>query len=262
MKQRIVVGSLVLACASPAYASRVPDLKSVTASVDAEYLSYSDGFGSRRVVNANSSVGLGKTKLLVRVSQGKRSGDEHRFRASRFGVTVVRNWSSSLSTRTSASLASKSPVFVNRELVQEVSWKPSSQTVLTLGGRYARYHGDVDARSLSVGVAQYFRGGLVSYRFSAFDIERLGRSAGHLGSIKLNDRGGSTQLWVGHGSAIHDADWMPAPQSGQFTSAEIRRSQRLIGAVSVDLGVKRNWYEAPAAKFRGTGVQIGLRIEQ
>jgi hypothetical protein len=113
-----------------------------------------------------------------------------------------------------------------------------------------------------VAVAQYFRGGLISYRFSAFDIERLGRSAGHLGSLKLNDGGGSTQLWVGHGSAIHDADWMPTPQKGHYTGGELRRSQRLVGAVSVDVGVKRNWYETPAARFRGTGVQIGLRVGQ
>lgn len=263
MKRLIIVGTLGVACSSPAHADAMPDLRSMAGSVDAEYLSYSDGFGSRRVINANSSFGLGEdTKLLFKFSHGQRSGNGERLRGSRFSGTMVHNWSSSLSTRTSASFGSKSPVFVNRELVQEVSWKPADQTVLTLGGRYARYYGDVVAKSLSAGVAQYFPGGLISYRLSAFEIEGLGRSSAHLGSLKLADRAGSTQLWVGRGSAIHDADWLPTPRRGHYTSVELRRSQRLGGAVSLDVGIKRNWYETPAADFKGTGVQLGVRFER
>jgi YaiO family outer membrane protein len=258
MKLHHFSATLLIALAGSAHAVTFPDLKKVVASVDGEYLSYSGPFGSRRTVNAETRIDTGTTVLSVGVSQGFRKAGDDKFKATRLTGTVVHDWSSRLSTRTSASIASDQPVFVTRELLQEISYKPLPQTVLTVGGRYARYWGGVDALSWSVGAAQYFRGGMVSYRFSSFDVRHLGHSNGHLVSFKLQDPYGSNQLWLGHGTALHDAVWLSAPEKGDYNNIEYRRVQPIAGGVGLMLGVNRIWYKADGAKFHGTGVRVGL----
>lgn len=253
---------LALAFAGSAHAAPLPDLKTIVASVDGEYLSYSGPFGSRRIVNAQTRIDTGDTVLSLGLSQGSRKAGDDKFKATRLSATVVHDWSSRLSTRTSASIASNAPVFVTRELVQDISYKPLPQTVLTVGGRYARYWGGVDALSWSLGAAQYFPGGMISYRFSSFDVHNLGHSTGHLVNIKVEDPYGSNQLWLGHGTALHDALWLPTPEKGNFTNVEYRRVQPIGGGVGLMVGVNRIWYKADSAKFHGTGLRVGLVFEK
>lgn len=240
---------------------RTSDLKSVIASLDSEYLSYSDSFGNRRVVNATTRIDLGKTKLSFGIAQGTRKASGDKFHATRITATVVHDWSSRISSRTSASVAGNQPVFVTRELAQEVSFKPLPQTVLTVGGRYSRYFGGVDATSWSVGAAQYFRGGMIGYRYSSYNVQRIGHTAGHLVNLKLSDRFGSNQLWLGRATALHDATWLPTAEKGKLTSVELRRVQPIGGGVSVMLGANRAWYDTEGAEFRSTGAKLGLIFE-
>ena len=258
MKRTILIASAALACASPAAATGFPHLKSVIASVDGEYLSFSAGFGSRRVVNAQSRFGLGDAKLSLSVSQGQRKAGAEQSSASRISTTLVNDWTSRFSTRTSLGISGDKPVFVTREAAQDVSFKVLPETVLTAGARYARYYGGTDAWSWSAGASQYFKGGMIAYRFTSYDIEHLGHSVGHLGSFKLNDRGGSSQLWVGHGTSIHDAEFLPVPQRGTYTSAELKRSQKLTPDIALNVGLRRSWYDTPEANYHGTGIHLGL----
>lgn len=249
---------LALALASPAHAIPLPDLKKIVASVDGEYLSYSGRFGSRRVVDARTRIETGNTKLSLGLATGSRKAGDDKFNAVRVTAEVTQDWSSRLSTHTVASLASDQPVFVTRELIQDISYKPLPGTVLTVGGRYARYWGGIDALSWSLGAAQYFRGGMISYRYSAFDVRHLGHSYGHLVNFKLDDPYGSNQLWLGHGTALHDAIWLATPEKGKFTNIEYRRVQPIGGGVGLMAGVKRIWYDADSSRFHGTGVRLGL----
>jgi YaiO family outer membrane protein len=253
---------LALAFASSAHAAPLPDLKKIVASVDGEYLSYSGPFGSRRVVNAQTRIDTGTTVLSLGLSQGSRKTDDGKFKATRVSASVAHDWTSRLSSRTSASIASNAPVFVTRELAQDISYKPLPQTVLTVGGRYARYWGGVDALSWSLGAAQYFRGGMISYRFSSYDVHGLGHSTGHLINLKVDDPYGSNQLWLGHGTALHDAVLLPTPEKGNFTSVEYRRVQPIGGGVGVMVGVNRIWSRADSARFHGTGLRLGLTFEK
>jgi YaiO family outer membrane protein len=248
----------LIAFASSAHAVALPNLQRITASVDGEYLSYTGAFGNRRIVNAETRMDMGKTLVTVSVAQGARKAGDEKFHATRFSGSVAHNWSSRLSTRTAASIASDKPIFVTRELLQEVSYKPFPRTIVTVGGRYSRYFGNVEALSWSLGAAQYFRGGSISYRFSAYDVHHLGHSTGHLVSFRFTDRYGSNQLWLGHGTALHDAVWLPVPEKGRYTNVELRRLQPIGGGVSATLGVNRIWYKADGANFRGTGVRVGL----
>jgi YaiO family outer membrane protein len=239
-----------------------PDLRKIAASIDGEYLSYSGPFGSRRIVNAQTRIDSGDTVLSLGVSQGSRKAGNEKFHATRVTAAVVHDWSSRLSTRTSASIGSDQPVFVTRELLQDISYKPLPQTVLTVGGRYARYWGGVDAISWSLGAAQYFRGGMISYRFSSFDVHHLGHSTGHLVNLKVQDPYGSNQLWLGHGTALHDAVWLATPEKGKYSNIEYRRVQPIGGGVGLMVGVNHIWYKTDSARFHGTGARVGFTFEQ
>jgi len=258
MKLQFILGGAAAICATSANAAKPLDLRSITASLEGEYLSYSGPNGSRITVDARTRIDAGDTKLDFALSQGVRKAGDEKFNATRAQATLVHNWSSRFSSRTSASIATSNPVFVNRELIQDISFKVTPTTVLTAGGRYARYDPGLDAWSWSLGAAQYFRGGFVSYRFSSFDIDQLGHAVGHLVSARLDDPYGGNQVWFGHGTALHDADWLGAPEKGNYTQIEYRRTQPIAGGVSVSLGVKRNWYDTPSTKFHGTGVRLGL----
>ena len=249
---------LALVFAGSAQAAPSLDLKRIAASVDGDYVTYSGPYGKRQVVSARSQFDAGTTKLSFAVSQGHRSAGDEKFNSTRLQLSVAHDWSSRFSTRTEASIASRNPVFVNRELIQDFSYKPLPQTVLTVGGRYARYATGLDTWSWSAGAAQYFPGGYVSYRFSSFDTEHLGHSVGHLLSAKVTDPYGATQAWVGHGTSLQEADSLIAPEKGRFTSVELRRLQPIGGGVSLSLGAKRTWFETPGDKYRGTGVHLGL----
>jgi YaiO family outer membrane protein len=261
---------LALAFASSAYGAApanidkatVPSVTKIAAMLDGEYLSYSGPFGSRRIVNAQSRVDTGDTTLSIGVAQGTRKAGDDKFNATRVTVGVAHDWTSRLSTRTSASISSNQPVFVTRELVQDVSYKPLAQTVLTVGGRYARYWGGVEALSWSLGAAQYFGGGMISYRFSSFDVRHVGHTTAHLVNLKVQDPYGSNQLWLGHGSALHDALWLPTVEKGNFTSVEYRRVQPIGGGVGLMVGVNRIWYATDSTKYHGTGARVGLTFER
>jgi YaiO family outer membrane protein len=257
MKRLLTVIAILLPVASGASAKPL-ELKSIVASVDADYVTYTGAYGKRHVVSARSRFDAGKTKLSLTIAQGRRSVGGDTFNATRVQASVAHEWTARFSTRTEASIASSNPVFVNRELIQDLSYKVFPRTVLTIGGRYARYRSGLDTWSWSAGAAQYFPGGYVSYRFSSFDTEHLGHSVGHLVSAKVSDPYGATQGWIGHGTSLQDSDILLAPGKGKFTTVELRRVQPIAGDVSLSLGARRTWFSADSDKYRGTGVHIGL----
>lgn len=238
------------------------DIKKVTASVDGEYLSYSGPHGSRRIVNGETRADLGKSKLSFGIAQGQRTAGDNKFRGTRVSAAVVRDWNRRISTRTSASIATNSPIFAKRDLAQDVSFKLMPQTLLTVGARHTRYFGDVTAVSLSAGAAQYFRGGFVSYRYSSYDIKGLGRSPAHLLSARLEDPYGSSQLWLGHGESLQDLDWLASPHSGKSSRVELRRVHKIGGGVGLVVGLSKGWHDAGSGNFKSTGARLGLTFEK
>lgn len=269
MKPNIILGGLTAICATSVNAAAMPSekstslpsIKSIIGSLDGEYLTYSGTHGNRVTVDARTRINMGDTKVDFGLSQGFRKTDDGKFHATRVQGTIAHDWNSVISTRTSAGLATSGEIFTKRELIQDVNFKVASGTLLTAGGRYARYDDNIDAWSWSLGASQYFRGGYVGYRFSSFKFDQLGHAVGHLVSAKLNDPLGGNQLWFGRGTALHDADWQGPPEKGKYTQIEYRRLQPIGGGVSLSFGVKRNWYDTPSTKFHGTGFRFGLVFE-
>ncbi len=256
------IGCVALASASVSHGAELPDIRALVTTVNGEYLSFSGDYGSRRVVDGQTRIDVGENKLVLGIAQGMRKADGHRAHSVKLSGAFVRDWTPSLSTRTAVSISRSTPVFVNREIAQDVSLRVLGGTVLTVGGRHARYFGDVEALSLSAGATQYFKGGLLSYRFSSFDLGRFGKGVGHLASVKLRDHYGSSQVWFGRGSAMHDADWLVRPGRGRHTSVELGRSHRLVEGVDLSIALRRSFFKTETAKFSGAGARVGITLRK
>ena len=260
MKQIAVLAAILLPLSTGAAAQPRLNLKSVVAAIDADSVDFSGLYGKWRAVNARSQIKAGDTRLDFTLSQGHRSAGADSFNSVRAQASVAHDWGSRLTTRTFGSIASNNPVFVNRELGQEFNLKADAATVLTAGGRYSRYFGNVDSWAWTGGAARYFPGGYVSYRFTAYDTAGLGNTTGHVVSGKLNDPYGATQAWVGFGSQLHDADWISSPQKGHQAQVEVRRLQPIAKGVVLSIGAKHAWLEAAGTRYQGNGFHIGFEL--
>jgi YaiO family outer membrane protein len=249
------VPALVLT-AGPAWAS------DNSVGLSTNYTDYSKAFGSRRESAAESTTKLGSTSFTLGVTQGRRKYADESYSAVRVSGTVYQNWTDRLYTRTYGSLSSDKPVFATREIGTDLNLKLLSATVATLGAKAARYSGRRDAWAWSLGATQYFRGGFATYRFTQYDVERLGKTRGHMATVRVKDGAGAgaTQLWLGTGNSLHE-ELFTADRRGKFRTVAIQRVQPIKGPVALTLSVGRTWYDTSAADYRGTRLSLGLTID-
>jgi YaiO family outer membrane protein len=258
--------SLLLACAAyaPVQAQTLTQaqLSPTKFNLSSEFTNYSKAFGSRRETSLESVTDFGNTTLILSGSQGKRKFADATYSAARLGRTIYHDWSDRFFTRTSIGASTNDPVFARREIAQDFNYKALSNTVVTVGGKYAKYFGGREARSLSAGGSYYFGGGFVSYKFSAYDVTGLGKSYGHQASFRLKDRtgDGATQLWAGAGSSLHDVEFLPTAVKGHYRSIALQRVQPIKGPIAINLGVGRNWYDTSAGRYHGTTATVGLAV--
>ena len=225
-----------------------------------ELTDYSSNMGSRRQAGVELKRKVGSTTVVGQLQTGSRTAGRDRFRGTGGGLTVSHNWTAAVSTRTTATVATDSPLFPKRSLQQEVSLKVAPGIVLSVAGKSARYYGGVDVNSLSAGTSWYFHGGLVSYRFTHYGADRMGSGNAHLASFRLNDRlgAGSTQLWLGIGSSLVDQNLTPLIQKGSFRSVAIRRVQPVGGNVALSFGLGQDWYKTRVGSFTALRPSLGL----
>lgn len=233
-------------------------------SVQNQQTQFSNDFGKRRQTGFESTTDFGDTAVAVGIFQGKRSYADESHKAMKLSGTVFHNWTDKFYTRTYASISSNKPVYATRELATDLNYKIQDNVVVMVGGKHARYFGKRDALSWSAGGTWYFGGGFATYRFSRFDVEGLGKSHGHLATLRLKDGAGtgSTQLWVGTGSSLHDEEISLSGRNGKFRSVSLRRVQPVKGPVSVTLSLGRAWYDTEAANYRGTTASVGLSFSK
>lgn len=253
-KLNMFLAPILLTCASVANAT---DQKII---VTTEQTNFSGGYGKRIKTSVESATDLGDTAFSVNISHGKRDVGAERFKSLRLGGVVYHDWSEKFYTRTTMGLSSNKPVFATRELSNDFSYKVLPNAVATVGAKYARYYGGTDVLSWSAGGSWYFKGGFASYRFSSFDIDKLGKSHGHLASVRLKDGKGAghTQLWAGSGTSLHDQEFLVTGSKGTYRSLALQRVQPVRGPVSVNLTLGRSWYDTPSADYRGTSGSVGL----
>lgn len=253
----------LILCAPALFASAAPSgAVDYDIAARANVTDYSKGFGSRRETTAESTTRVGDTSFTLGASQAKRKYGDDSFSAFRVAGTIYHNWTDRLYTRTYGSLSSNKPVFATRELGTDFNLKVLPGTVATVGAKAARYYGRRDALSWSAGATHYFRGGFATYRFTAYDVEGLGKSRGHMATLRIRDggRAGSTQLWLGAGNSVHE-ELLSADSKGTFRSVAVQRVQPIKGPVSMTFTLGRTWYDTPAGNFHGTQAAIGLTLD-
>lgn len=251
------IATLAFACSATAYAG----IEKTTVSI--EHVDYSEGHGQRNVANLEAVGSFNATTIVVSAAAGKRDyGNDVAFSGSRFRAVSYHDWHPKLSTRTAVSLSTDDPVFVNREAVHDFNLKVVPDTVLTIGGRYSNYYGDISVAGLSVGATYYVDRLSASYRYTGYRRSSGASSHGNVASLRLKDDAGSgsTQLWLGKGTSVHEYEWLSELQDGKLKSATFRRVQPLPQKWALDASVGKIWYETPATKFVGVSAQIGATL--
>jgi len=232
-------------------------------SASTAYTDYSKAFGSRREMTAESTSDFGRTAFTISLSQGTRKFESESATSIRAAGTVYHDWSEKFFTRTTVGISSNKPVFATREVANDFNYKVLPNTVATVGAKHARYYGGTDVLSWSAGASWYFRSGIVNYRFSSFDIDKMGKSHGHLASVRLKDGKGAgyTQLWAGSGTSLHDQDILGIGKKGNYRSLAVQRIQPVAGPVAVNLTLGRSWYKTPSGDYHGTTASVGLSVK-
>ena len=92
----------------------------------------------------------------------------------------------------------------------------------------------------------------------------LGKSHGHLGSVRIKDgRGtGTTQLWLGSSTSLHDQLQLPVARESKYRSIALQRFQPLNESLGINVGVGRTRYETGSDRYRGTSVSFGLSLRE
>ena len=229
-----------------------------------EYTDFTNGFGNREVATVEYNKDLGDTSVILSGSYGRREFGSEDYKAARASATLYHDWNPRFYTRTSVAVAGDKPVFATRELIQDFNFKVRRNTVLLAGAKYTRYFGKVDATSWTLGATQYFDGGFISYRYTGYDVEHLGKTHGHVASVRLNDAKGPgrTQIWLGMGTSLHEQEFLPVLSKGRVDSFTIERVQPLSSNLALKADFGHSWYETGFTKYQGTTLRVGLSLSR
>jgi YaiO family outer membrane protein len=265
-KAILLISASLLGCATAASAApERPKLKQVDPKLllSEQYTTFTEGFGKRRQTTAEYSVDLGRTAFTISATHAKRTFADESHSAVEVAGTLYHDWSDQIYTRTHVALSSDKPVFASRQVATDLNLKLIPDTVLTVGGKYARYHGNRDVYSWSAGGTWYFGDGSIGYRFTLSDVDKLGKSHSHLATIRLKDPRGSglTQLWLGTGTSLHEQEVLLSGDKGSFKSIALQRVQPIAGPLAVNLTLGRAWYDTGSTDYRGTTASIGLSYQ-
>lgn len=226
-----------------------------------EHADYDSGRGDRDVFGINVTGRAGDTRWQAGVAHGQRDFGETAFSGTRVGASLHHDWSSRLSTRTSAAFSDDNPVFANQEFTQDVKLKLVRNTVFNLGGRYAEYYGGTYVTGWSAGAEYYLPRLTASYRHSRHRLSSGGSGYGNTLSLRLKDAQGRghTQLWLGNGTSAYAPDMDPLLlRDSRSSSVFLRRSQPLGEHLMLNLGIGKTWHETRHDRFQSISSQLGL----
>lgn len=257
MKYSCLALAIMALAGAPAYA------QSTEVTGEVEYTDFNDGMGHRLVGSAWLDLDLGETAVVTKVSAGERDFGDESHSGVEGEIAVYHDWNDILSTRTSASLASDDVVFAQRSIEHDFNFKVMPKTVLLAGIKHVEYDGGLDALVLSAGVTRYFKGGFISYRFNRYDLDGLGNTRSHLVSVRFNDGGdskGSTQIWLGRGTALQEVDFAATPFRGHSTGVSLRRVQPLGEKLNLNVAAGYTKFDTEFNDYSGVSLKAGLTL--
>lgn len=225
------------------------------------HTNYTNGFGERDILSAEYGRRFGANTLVLKALGGSRDYDKGTsFNDAGLSGTLYRHWSDKLSTRTRLAFSKDEPVFANRVLDQEFSYRLFNNTLLSVGAKHTEYAGGVESNAWYSSAAYYFDRVMVRYRYTRDHLSGIDDSEGHLLTVRLKDRqgAGSTQLWLGQGTSVQEYDWSPTVKQGDYKSVALLRVQPLGQSLALNLGLTQTWYDTPVAQYRGLTSNLGV----
>lgn len=247
--------ALLMVAAASAHAN----VASVSAQFD--HTDYNDGYGTRDVFGVDAHGRLADNRWHLGLAQGERDYGGRSYRGTRAQAALHRDWSRRLSTRTALMASDDDPVFVNREVAQDVHLKIVPNTVLSVGGRYAEYHANAYVSAWSVGVAYYFPRVTVSYRYSRHHLSSGTGGDGNALSLRVKDgRGkGSSQVWIGAGTSGYAAELDPLLlREHAAKRVFLRRNQPIGEHLMLNVGLGKTWHTTRVDRFTSLQSHVGL----
>lgn len=225
------------------------------------HTNYTGGFGERDILAAEYGHKFGANTMVLKALGGSRNYDKGvSFNDAGLSGTFYRNWSDKLSTRTHLAFSKEEPVFANRIVDQEFSYKVLRSTLFSVGAQHAEYSGGVESNNVYASATHYFDRMMVRYRYTHYHLSGIDNSYGHMLTVRLKDRqgAGSTQLWLGQGTSIQEYDWSPSVQKGDQKSIALRRVQPVSQNTTLNLGLEQAWYDTPIADYKGLTGKVGV----
>jgi YaiO family outer membrane protein len=252
---------LAFAVATPA-AAQSDDQTSVIQAT-AETRDYSDDLGSLRTVRIEYELDNEDLTLVISPALGQRRGPGTEVTAAGLGGTLYLKLVDGVTTRTQIFLAEEKPVFVNRDIAQDVSFNLKEKTVATLGGRWATHFDNQELVYFNAGLRQYFKGGAIAYRYSHINPSNGEAFGSHLVNLTVNDpRGrGKTQVWLAYGQTNPDHFDPALSFSGDDYGVTVRRIQPIGGGFSLIGTGGYASYDRPLGRVLATTFGLGFRLD-
>ncbi len=242
---------------SPLSAADAPK-QSVSASAETE--DFSQDLGSLRSVKIEYKLEAEDTTVTFTPVLGERQSPAASETSIGAGLAVYQDWSADFSTRTAIFASEEDPVFAQYDVAQDFTLKVTNETLVTLGGRWARFFGDQDVYFASAGARQYFKRGSIAYRLSLVDTEGRRPFLAHLVNLSLNDSKGrgQTRFWLSAGEASFSRPQLGDQFDGSDIGGVIQRFQPIGDKLALTITTGLNRYGRPGQDVTSTTFGVGL----
>ncbi len=242
---------------SPAATAGTPK-QSVSAAAETE--DFSQDLGSLRSVKLEYKLEAEDTAVTFTPVLGERRSPAASETSIGAGLAVYQNWSANLSTRTAVFISEEDPVFAQYDVAHDVSAKVARDTIVTIGGRWARFFGEQDVYFASTGARHYFKRGSVAYRLSVIDPEGRQPFLAHLVNFSLKDNKGQgqTRIWLSAGEASFSRPQLGDQFDGSDIGGVIQRIQPISEKLALALTTGFNRYGRPGKDVTSTTFGLGL----
>lgn len=234
-----------------------------TFTMQADYQSYTNGFGTRTLVTAAARLPLGKgLTLQLGAATGERVMGGKALRGSGGNAQLNLELVPGLTSRTTFARGEVGPLFASRAVGEEFIARVGGFD-LRAGGRLSRYGEGLDVRSFHGGLVRSLGPVKLDYSLAAYARKGvMGSGAIHRFDGALEDRHGTTHLLLAAGSSLHEHDFRPDKVSGSFRYGAIKRKQKLVSGLALELTGGWTDFNRPKADYGAARITAGLVVSR